>query len=177
MLSGRDYVIGASQAGIILGRADIVKKVRKNQFARIVRTDKMTLAVLEATLRMFLDEEKAMQQVPTVQMLLRPYESIRRQAARLVSKLRKAKLPCQVQSVKGFSQTGSGSLPTQNLPTRLVAIEPSKINSVTLANRLRHFRVPIFTRIQDEQVRIDPRTLMDGDEAIVIDALIEIMEA
>ncbi|MCK5000943.1 MAG: L-seryl-tRNA(Sec) selenium transferase [Anaerohalosphaera sp.] len=175
--SSGDKLIGASQAGIILGRADIVKKVRKNQFARIVRTDKMTLAVLEATLRMFLDEEKAMQQVPTVQMLLRPYESIRRQAARLVSKLRKAKLPCQVQSVKGFSQTGSGSLPTQNLPTRLVAIEPSKINSVTLANRLRHFRVPIFTRIQDEQVRIDPRTLMDGDEAIVIDALIEIMEA
>lgn len=173
--SSGDKLIGASQAGIILGRTDIVKKIRKNQFARIVRVDKLTLAVLEATLRLFLDEQKALQQIPTLKMLLRPLESIQKQADAMTATLRKAKLPCKIEVVDGYSQTGSGSLPGQNLPTRLVAISGSTITSITLANRLRHHRVPIFTRIQDEKILIDPRTLLDGDQDIVIEALTEIL--
>ena len=175
--SSGDKLIGASQAGIILGKSNIIKKIRKNQFARIVRADKMTLAVLEATLRLFLNEETAKQDVPTIKMLLRPYESIQRQAARIVTKLRKSKLACEVKAIDGHSQTGSGSLPTQNMPTRLVTISSDAINSDTLAGRLRQHEVPIFTRIQDEKVLIDPRTLLDGDEKIIIDALIEILDA
>lgn len=172
--SSGDKLIGASQAGIILGRADIIKKVRKNQFARIVRTDKMTLAVLEATLRLFLDEQKALQEVPTLKMLLRPLVSIQKQTEQIIMKLQKAKFPCQIEAVDGFSQTGSGSLPAQNLPTRLVAVSADGMSSVVLANRLRHYEIPIFTRIQDEKVLIDPRTLLDGDEQIIIDALTEV---
>lgn len=175
--SSGDKLIGASQAGIILGKSNIIKKIRKNQFARIVRADKMTLAVLEATLRLFLNEETAKQDVPTIKMLLRPYESIQRQAARIVTKLRKSKLACEVKAIDGHSQTGSGSLPTQNMPTRLVTISSDAINSDTLAGRLRQHEVPIFTRIQDEKVLIDPRTLLDGDEKIIIDALTEILDA
>jgi L-seryl-tRNA(Ser) seleniumtransferase len=173
--SSGDKLIGASQAGIVLGRTDIIKKIRKNQFARIVRVDKMTLAVLEATLRLFLDEQKALQHVPTLKMLLRPLESIQKQADAISAALRKAKLACEVEVIDGYSQTGSGSLPGQNLPTRLVAISGSTITSITLANRLRHHRVPIFTRIQDEKILIDPRTLLDGDQDIVIEALTEIL--
>ena len=137
----------------------------------------MTLAVLEGTLRLFLNEETAKQDVPTIKMLLRPYESIQRQAARIVNKLRKVKLPCDVQTIDGHSQTGSGSLPTQNMATRLVTISSDAISSDTLAKRLRLYTVPIFTRIQDEKVLIDPRTLLDGDEKIVIHALTEILDA
>jgi L-seryl-tRNA(Ser) seleniumtransferase len=137
----------------------------------------MTLAVLEATLRLFLNEETAKQDVPTIKMLLRPYESIQRQAARIVTKLRKSKLACEIKTIDGHSQTGSGSLPTQNMPTRLVTISSDAINSDTLAGRLRQHEVPIFTRIQDEKVLIDPRTLLDGDEKIIIDALTEILDA
>ena len=166
-----DKLIGASQAGLILGNADIIKRIRKNQFARIVRVDKLTLTVLEATLKLFLDEENAKQQVPTLRMLLRSYKSIHKQAQNMVTKLRNAKLSCEVESTDGFSQTGSGSLPTQNLPTRLVAISGGKTSSVVLANQLRHHAIPIFTRIQDDKVLIDPRTLLEGDEKIILEAL------
>jgi L-seryl-tRNA(Ser) seleniumtransferase len=173
--SSGDKLIGASQAGIILGTADLIKRIRKNQFARIVRVDKLTLAVLEATLKLFFDEENAKQNVPTLRMLLRPYDDIRKQARRIVTKLQKAKLPCTFEAVDGFSQTGSGSLPAQNLATRLISLKSETISSVVLANRLRRHTVPVFTRIQDDKVLLDPRTLLDGDEKIILDALSEIL--
>ena len=173
--SSGDKLIGASQAGIILGNAAIIKKIRKNQFARIVRVDKLTLAVLEATLKLFLDDQKPFEQIPTLEMLLRPLESIRKQASALAAKLRKAGLPCEIQVVDGFSQTGSGSFPDQNLPTKLVSIDTQAMSSVILANRLRHYTVPVFARIQDDKVHIDPRTLLDGDDKIILEALGEII--
>lgn len=175
--SSGDKLIGASQAGIILGRADIISKIRKNQFARIVRVDKMTLAAMEATLRLFLDNETALREVPTLRMLMRSADSIEKQAKQIVSTLQKAKLPCDVEILQGYSQAGSGSLPEQNLPTWLVAVSGSSFSSVALANRLRHYKTPIFTRIQDEKVLVDPRTLLDGDEKILIEALTEILSA
>ncbi len=173
--SSGDKLIGASQAGIILGRRDLIQKIRKNQFARIVRVDKMTLTVLEATLRLFLDEERARQEVPTLRMLLRPLADIQAQAQNLYAQLKKAKLAGDIQLQDGHSQVGSGSLPGQNLPTQLVTLSSAKMSSVVLANRLRHHSVPIFTRIQDEKVLVDPRTLLDGDQQIVVEALKEIL--
>lgn len=173
--SSGDKLIGASQAGIILGNAAIIKKIRKNQFARIVRVDKLTLAVLEATLKLFLDKQQPFEQVPTLKMLLRPLDSIRKQASAFATKLRKANLPCEVQVADGFSQAGSGSFPDQNLPTKLVSIHTEAMSGVALANRLRHYTVPIFARIQDEKVHIDPRTLLEGDDKIILEALSKIL--
>ncbi|MCG8339499.1 MAG: L-seryl-tRNA(Sec) selenium transferase, partial [Proteobacteria bacterium] len=173
--SSGDKLIGASQAGIILGKADIIKKIKKNQFARIVRVDKMTLVALEATLRLFLNEAEALEKVPTLRMMLRSYDSIKSEAARIAGKLKKANLQASVETVDGFSQTGSGSLPTQNLKTRLVAIASEKISSVIVANKLRHYRTPIFTRIQDEKILIDPRTLLEGEAKVIIEVLSEIL--
>ena len=73
----------------------------------------------------------------------------------------------------GYSQAGSGSLPGQNLPTTLITISTPKMSATALANRLRHYTTPVFTRIGDERVLIDPRTLLEGDEAILIEALVE----
>ena len=70
---------------------------------------------------------------------------------------------------------GSGSLPTQNLATTLVAIRPGKISAESLGNKLRQYRTPVFTRIQNDQVLIDPRTLLKGDDKIVIEALLDIL--
>ena len=83
---------------------------------------------------------------------------------------------CAVTTIPGFSQMGSGSLPTQNLATTLVAIRPEKISAESLANQLRRYGTGIFTRIQNDQVLIDPRTLLDGDDKIVIKALLEILD-
>ncbi|MBE0536083.1 MAG: L-seryl-tRNA(Sec) selenium transferase [Phycisphaerae bacterium] len=174
--SSADKLIGASQGGIILGRTAWIDAVRKNQFARIVRVGKLTLAVLEATLKLFLDEAAALREVPTCQMLLRPADDIARQAKRIAAQLQKAQLPAEIATAPGFSQTGSGSLPTQNMPTTLVTVTPAKMTAETLAARLRSHKTPIFSRIQKAQILLDPRTLREDDEKILTQALIELLK-
>ena len=173
--SSADKLIGASQGGIILGRTELINAIRKNQFARIVRTGKLTLVALEATLKLFLDESVALSESPTLEMLMRPLSEMTDQAQRIASELGRSISGAAVTTINGFSQTGSGSLPTQNLATTLVAIQPEKISAAALAKQLRHYNIPIFARIQNEQVLIDPRTLRDGDDKILVKALLEIL--
>jgi L-seryl-tRNA(Ser) seleniumtransferase len=172
--SSADKLIGASQGGIILGRKKLIEAIRKNQFARIVRVGKLTLTVLEATLKLFLDESIALSEVPTLQMLARQPEEIAKQADKIASALRKKISNANVSTIPGFSQTGSGSLPAQNLATTLIAILPEKISAVSLAKQLRCRRLPIFTRIQNDCVLIDPRTLRKDDDEILVEALLDI---
>ena len=166
-----DKLIGASQGGLILGKKALIDAVRKNQFARIVRVGKLTLAALEATLKLFLDETVALREVPTLQMLRRSVEEIRGHAERLAAQVRDEKIAAAVTTTSGFSEMGSGSLPTQNLATTLVALAPEKISVDELAKRLRLHEPPVFARIQNDQVLIDPRTLRDGDDKIIIEAV------
>jgi len=166
-----DKLIGASQGGIILGKVELVNAVRKNQFARIVRVGKLTLAALEATLKLFLDESIALREVPTLRMLRRNASEISKQAERMALDLSKNVSGVAVTTICGFSQMGSGSLPVQNLATTLVALQPEKISAESLAQQLRRYSTPIFTRIQNDQILIDPRTLLSGDDEIVIEAL------
>ena len=170
-----DKLIGASQGGIILGKVKLIEAVRKNQFARIVRVGKLTLVTLEATLKLFLDESMALSHVPTLQMLRRSESEIDKEAKSIASKLSKNISNCVVTTTGGFSQMGSGSLPTQNLSTTLIALRPEKISADTLANKLRQYSTPVFTRIQNDQVLIDPRTLVSGDDKIVFEALLNIL--
>ena len=173
--SSADKLIGASQGGIILGRANLIDAIRRNQFARIVRPGKLTLAVLEATLKLFLDESVALREVPVLRMLRRDISEITEQAERLVSQLSGKISGAAVTTISGFSQMGSGSLPAQNLKTTLVALRPGKMSADSLAKKLRQHTTPIFTRIQNDHVLIDPRTLLAGDEEILAKALIEIL--
>jgi L-seryl-tRNA(Ser) seleniumtransferase len=173
--SSADKLIGASQGGIILGKAKLIQAIRKNQFARIVRIGKLTLAALEATLKLFLDEKIALREIPTFRMLMRSSSQILKQAERIESDLKKEISSATISTINGFSQMGSGSLPTQNLSTTLIAIKSEKITAESLAKKLRQYKTPIFTRIQNDQVLIDPRTLLNEDENILIKALIEIL--
>ncbi len=173
--SSADKLIGASQGGIILGKAKFINAIRKNQFARIVRVGKLTLAVLEATLKLFLDEAVALCEVPTLKMLRHDLSEITDQAKQIASELARDTSNAAVTTTSGFSQMGSGSLPTQNLATTLVAIRPKKISAESLAKQLRHQSVPIFTRIQNNQVLVDPRTLRQGDDKIILEALLQIL--
>jgi L-seryl-tRNA(Ser) seleniumtransferase len=170
-----DKLIGACQGGIILGRAKLIEAVRKNQFARIVRVGKLTLAALESTLKLFLDEAVALSEVPTLQMLLRQPQEISNAANLIVSQFPKSISNATVTTIPGFSQVGSGSLPAQNLATTLVAIQPQEISAQSLAKSLRTHRPGIFPRIQNNQVLLDPRTLRDEDRELIIEALLEIL--
>jgi L-seryl-tRNA(Ser) seleniumtransferase len=166
-----DKLIGSSQGGLILGKKTLIDAVRKNQFARIVRVGKLTLAVLEATLKLFLDESVALQEVPTLQMLRRSAAEIREHAERLAAQLQERSSAAAVTTVTGFSQMGSGSLPGQELATTLVALAPREMGAELLAQRLRLYETPVFARIQNEQVLLDPRTLRAGDDEIILEAL------
>jgi L-seryl-tRNA(Ser) seleniumtransferase len=156
--SSADKLTGASQAGIILGKSDLIEAIRKNQFFRIVRVGKLTLAVLEGTLGLFLDEAAAFSEVP--------------HARRMASRLSGSVTGAVVTTSPGFSQMGSGSLPAQNLATTLVAIKPNKTSAASLAVKLRRWTVPVFTRIHNDQVLIDPRTLRSGDDKIICEAML-----
>ncbi len=172
--SSADKLIGASQGGIILGKKPLIEAVRKNQFARIVRVGKLTLAALEATLKLFLDEKLALTEVPTLRMLMRPADDLKAQAQRIASAVLKTGA-AEVTTMPGFSQMGSGSLPTQNLGTTVAAIRTKQMTAESFAKELRTQPTPIFTRIQNDQVLIDPRTLLDGDEQIIVDAMNRIL--
>ena len=174
--SSADKLIGAAQAGIILGKTEIITAIRKNQFARIVRVGKLTLTALEATLKLFFDETLALSSVPTLQMMLRSADDITKQAKKIAAKLKKDLPSINVTTTPGFSQTGSGSLPTQNLPTTLIAVKTEKCPVQDLAKKLRLYEPPIFARIQNDQLLIDPRTLREDDEKTIIQAFTDIFK-
>jgi len=173
--SSADKLIGASQGGIILGREDLLGAIRKNQFARILRVGKLTLAALEATLRLFLDLKLAQQRVPTLEMILRTQKDLKSAAELMVARLGNAQIQAEINISPGFSQTGSGSLPDQNLATILLVVRPKNMSAQNLVEKLRRYRPPIITRIQNEQILIDPRTLLKGEDAIVVGALNQIL--
>lgn len=170
-----DKLIGGPQGGIILGKARWVQAVRKNPMARIVRTDKLTLAALEATLPLFLNKERARKEIPTLRMLARTVQEIAQQAERIAAALQQHAVAAQVKVVKGYSQMGSGSLPTQNLPTRLVSLAPTHARAYEIGRRLRRHAPAIFTRLQKERILVDPRTVLDGEETVLVDALVQVL--
>jgi len=168
-----DKLIGGPQGGIILGKAVLIAKVRKNPLARIVRISKMTLAALEATLGLFLDEATALREVPTLAMLSRDLAQVRESADRIAQQVTELARGATITTMDGQSEMGSGSLPAQPIPTRLIAITSEKMTADELAARLRRREPPVFARIQDDRVLLDPRTLLDGEEEIVIESLLE----
>jgi L-seryl-tRNA(Ser) seleniumtransferase len=170
VLSSADKLIGGPQGGVILGKAKLVGQIRKDPLARIVRVDKMTLAALEATLRLFLDEERAMAGVPTLAMLRKPLEEIEAAAARIQEKL-DCGIDCEARVENEIGFMGGGSLPDQELTTRLVTIRPRHTSAGELARGLRQGTPAIFTRIRQDAVLIDPRTLLDGEEEEIVAAV------
>lgn len=172
-----DKLIGASQAGIILGRAELIQAVRKNQFARIIRPGKLTLAALEATLSLFLDESAAFREVPTLRMLARTLGEISEQAERIAKSLRRRTDAAEAITLEGSSQMGSGSLPTQNLPTRLVSVTPKTGSAENLARRLRRGVLPVFARVREGRVLFDPRTVLEEEESLLVDAIVDVLQS
>jgi L-seryl-tRNA(Ser) seleniumtransferase len=168
-----DKLIGASQGGIILGRADLVQRVRKNPLARVLRVGKLTLAALEATLSLFLDEAQALREVPTLRMLRRDLADIAEAANRIAAAIAERTSATEVTTADGFSQMGSGSLPTQNLATKVVAVRSNNIEAGDLAAKLRAGTPPVFARVHKGELLFDPRTLLDGEEETLVRAVVE----
>ncbi|MDP3427066.1 MAG: L-seryl-tRNA(Sec) selenium transferase, partial [Humidesulfovibrio sp.] len=166
-----DKVLGGPQAGIIVGRREIIERIKKNPLNRALRIDKMTLAALEATLRLYLDPELARGRVPTLAMMTRPLASLRAQAARLAGLLKKRLPACldgrlEVSVRRGASRVGGGAFPEADLPTALVALTPLGVagkNPSLSVDALRQALLstdpPLVARVDDGALCLDPRTL------------------
>ena len=159
-----DKVLGGPQAGIIVGAKAIIEKIKRNPLNRALRIDKMTLAALEATLRLYLDEQLARKRIPTVAMITAAPDELKRRASRLASRLRKT---CgdkaEIRLVRGESRVGGGSFPENALPTTLVRVVPTGCTPECLKQRLLETVPPLIGRLEDHAFLLDPRTLADEE--------------
>lgn len=172
-----DKLLGGPQAGIILGREDLVAKFKKNPLTRALRVDKLTLAALEATLHLYRDEAGAIARIPTLRMIAAPLSVLEERAADLASQIRtvdrEEHLKIEVRS--GYSQVGGGSLPAQDLPTYTVAIQSSTFGTQQIERHLRGFRVPIVGRIESDCYLLDVRTLQEGDPTLISEGFADLL--
>ncbi len=161
-----DKLLGGPQAGIILGKKKFIDGIKKNPLNRALRIDKLTLAGLESTLRVYLEENRALNALPVLGMLTCPLKELEGRARRFQRKLSKEiSGECQITLREDSSQVGGGALPLQVLPTRVVAIRPLRLSAAALEERLRRSEPPVMARVKEEEVLLDLRTVAGEEEA------------
>ncbi|MCE5335532.1 MAG: L-seryl-tRNA(Sec) selenium transferase [Desulfobacteraceae bacterium] len=160
-----DKLLGGPQAGIIVGRRDLIERCRKNPITRALRVDKMSLAALEATLRLYRDERQAIEHIPTLKMIASPAHELKARAEDLARLLRETDTgnSLQIEVGEGFSQVGGGSLPAQDLPTHVVAVHCAAIGPNRIEQALRNGSPPIIGRIESQRFLLDLRTVKDSE--------------
>ncbi len=168
-----DKLLGGPQAGIIVGSGELVTRLRKNPLARAVRPDKLTLAALEATLRLYRDPGSVGTRVPTLRLLQRDPGEISAAAERLAEVLKSCLPECTVEVQPDSSETGGGSLPTTPLPTHVVAVATPEVEPDAIASGLRAGDTPVICRISDRRIVLDLRTVEDADVDTLAAALAE----
>jgi len=175
VLFSGDKLLGGPQAGIALGRADLVAAMAGNPLARALRLDKMSLAALDWTLRALADG-RGERELPALRQLLAPPEELERRARALARRVAAVAGGAGVAAAPDRAAVGGGSLPGTELPTWVVAVDPPA-GASDLAARLRRAAVPVVCRVREGRLLVDVRTLLDGDEEIVERALKEALSA
>ena len=153
-----DKLLGGPQAGILVGTRAAIEACRNDPLARAVRSDKFTLAALEATLALYRDPAASRREIPVLQMLTEDVDQIRRRAESLHTGVGQ-----HAEIVEGESEVGGGSFPGAKLKTWLVAIHRPQLEPNTLAERLRRSQPPVIARIADDRVLLDPRTILPDE--------------
>jgi L-seryl-tRNA(Ser) seleniumtransferase len=159
-----DKLLGGPQAGIILGHKRFTDAIKRNALTRALRPDKFTLAALEATLLLYLDIDRARQQVPVLRMLEQDEDALKKRARRVGRSLRRADQGVVIEVKKLASEVGGGSLPDVLLPSYGVSLLPASMTVERFERRLRDLDVPIIGRIEKGRFLIDVRTIMEEDE-------------
>jgi L-seryl-tRNA(Ser) seleniumtransferase len=176
VLFSGDKLLGGPQAGLILGNRDVVEALRKNPMTRALRPDKMTLAALEATLRLYLDEPRAMAEIPTLRMLTRPVAELDREARALARRVRRRfGASLKVEVVESEARAGGGALPQASLPSRALTLAVALLAPQELEARLRQAGTPVIGRVEQGVVWLDMRTMLAGDQAAIMAALDEVL--
>ena len=158
-----DKLLGGPQTGLVIGKKDAIARMKRHPLMRVLRVDKMTMAALEATLRLYRDETLATTEIPTLAALTAPADVLCARAERLAEGLRALDLDVELEP--GISQVGGGSLPGEELPTTLVAVQPRGVSVMELARRLRMGEPSVWGRIQRDRLLFDPRTVSEEELA------------
>lgn len=167
-----DKILGSCQAGLIVGKQIFIEKIRKHPLARALRTDKLTLAVLSATLKLYL--QGRLEEIPTWQMITASLHSIQQRAEKIAQHISNVLgSNCQINVEKSIAMAGSGSFPTQNIPSYAVYLK-TYIPTPELAFLLRTNLPPVFVRVQEDCLVIDPRTLCDGEDMEIVNIIRQI---
>ncbi len=159
-----DKLLGGPQAGIAVGGEKWIALMKKHPVMRVVRPDKVALVALERTLMAYLEPDGAVEKIPALAMLLAPYSKVRARGRRLMRRL-----PPEVREALGAelidceSEAGGGSLPLAKLPSRALALRPRDISLRELEERLRLGEPPVVSRIQEERLILDMRTVRDRE--------------
>ena len=154
-----DKLLGGPQAGIIIGKREYIEAMKKHPLTRAFRIDKLTLAALEATLRDYLDPEAAVRTIPTLRMISDTVETLQPKGQKLFDMMNQDASGYTVELTQDFGQVGGGSVPTQMIPSVVVAVSPETISLDQLETKLREASLPIIARISRERLLLDVRTL------------------
>ena len=167
-----DKLLGGPQAGIIVGKKKYIEKMKKNQLTRALRVDKMTLASLEATLKLYLDEKEALEHIPTLHMISLSKERLFGKAD--VLKIKLSNLDFDIRIEEDKAEVGGGSYPASYLESVAVKLTHRKLHATEIERRLLEVEIPIITRIKDNSIILDMRTLRTREFDIVKAALEEV---
>ncbi|HEY3374983.1 MAG TPA: L-seryl-tRNA(Sec) selenium transferase [Candidatus Aquicultor sp.] len=166
-----DKLLGGPQAGIIVGKAEFINKMKKHPLARAVRVDKMTLAALEATLRDYLDMDNVREKNPTIRMLTMQLDELDARAKTLAEQLTSTLGGDYiVRTEPEVSRVGGGSLPLAELPTVVVSLTPTFASINAVEEALRRNDPPVIVRIKEGSALLDPRTIQEGEDDEVLAA-------
>lgn len=164
-----DKLLGGPQAGIIVGKKSMIDKIKKHPLTRALRIDKFTAAALECVFHEYIDEERAVKNIPVMRMIARTAEDIKSEAQKLCTSLESTITgKCRVRVEECESQVGGGSLPLERLKSFCAVFSPETMTTASLEKRLRHSDVPVVGRIEADELIIDLRTVQPGETDVII---------
>jgi len=164
-----DKMLGGPQAGVILGKKPLLDRIKAHPLARALRLDKMTLAALEGTLRLYRDPAAAVKSIPTLARITEPEQSVKKRAQRLSRLLRKAP-GVAARVVPAKSKVGGGALPLQEIPSFAVELSVPGLSANQVEEAMRAFDTPVIGRIEEDRFLLDLRTVFDHELAVIRDA-------
>jgi L-seryl-tRNA(Ser) seleniumtransferase len=167
-----DKLLGGPQAGIIVGKKRYIDQIKNNPLNRALRIDKLTLAALESVLRLYLDESRALQEIPTLAMIAASEEVVRERARILFVKCTNLLAEqCTFTMVPTHSRVGGGAMPEQNLESWAVAVQPKGLKVSQLEKRLRQTSLPVIGKTEADRFLLDMRTVAEDEIDLLVESL------